>query len=169
MDWMLVLAGAIGFCVTAVLVLTCDRVGNRRVRAPMEGLAACIGFASLILLYNGCDPYVSPWEQVWSPVVENPASLGSEVESVDFNGGLVIVQVAPERSAMIQRNCESSAMYLPLHMGLIDHVERAGESGVIGKRSWARVRLEIRARDGRCLVSFPALDSGGPPAESCAC
>ena len=169
MDWMLVLAAAIGFCVTTALYLACDRIGNLRIRGPIQGVAGCIGFASLILLYNGYDPYVSPWEQVWSPVVENPTSLGGEVESIDFDSELLIVQVTPERSAMIQRNCESSGMYLPLHMSLIEHVKGAGESGVIGRRSWERVRLEIRASDGRCLMSFPALDSSSTTTELCAC
>ena len=169
MDWTLLFAAAIGFSLTGVLCLASDRVGNRRIRGPVEAIAGCVGFASLMLLYTGCDPYVSPWEQVWSPLVENPARLGDEIESIDFDSELLIVHVTPERSELIQRYCDSTAMYSLLHMDLIDHVEKSGESGVISKRSWERVRLEIRASDGRCLVSFPALDNSGGSIESCAC
>ena len=169
MDWTLFFAAFIAFGVTAVLFLASDRVGNRRVRGLLQGVGGWVGLAALVLLYNGCDPYVSPWEEVWRPLVENPTSLDSEIESIDFDSELLIVHVRPARSEMIRRNCDSSVMYLPLHMSLIDHVERAGESGVISRQSWERVRLEIRASDGRCLVSFPALDNSGATVESCAC
>ena len=108
---------------------------------------------SLVLLYNGFDPVVSPWERVWQPLVDDPTSLGAEIESLDFNGGLVIVHVNPEWSEMIQDDCtRGDVIYLPLHLSLIDYVEGAGEAGVISSQSWERVRLEIRAAEGRCLV-----------------
>ena len=166
----LVLASLVGFGVTTALMLGAGRISHRRVRGLLQNVGGGVGFVSLVLMYNGFDPVISPWEQIWQPPVDDPTSLGTEIESLDFDGGLVIVHVSPERSKMIQDDCTSGdAIYRPLHLSLIDYVEGAGEAGVISSQSWDRVRLEIRAAEGRCLLFFPALQDNAADVNPCAC